>query len=118
MDAPADWFPRHMAAPLVEAMTDTPVVCLLGPRQCGKSTLARRAFPVRPYYPFDDDPLRERAASAPRGFAAGLPDRATLDEIQRVPALLSAIKMAVDEARRPGGFLLTGSPKLLLFSSG
>ena len=117
MDAPADWFPRHMSAPLVEAMTDTPVVCLLGPRQCGKSTLARRAFPDRPYYSFDDGTLRDRAASDPRGFVAGLPDRATLDEIQRVPALLSAIKMAVDEARRPGRFLLTGSANLLLLPS-
>ncbi len=103
-----------MAVPLAEAMTDTPVVCVLGPRQCGKSTLVRRAFPDRPYYSFDDDTLRERATSDPRGFVAGLPDRATLDEIQRVPALLSAIKMAVDEARRPGRFLLTGSANLLL----
>jgi predicted AAA+ superfamily ATPase len=114
MDAPADWVPRHMAAPLAEAITDTPVVCVLGPRQCGKSTLVRRACPDRPYYSFDDDTLRERAASDPRGFVAGLPDRSTLDEIQRVPALLSAIKMAVDEARRPGRFLLTGSANLLL----
>ncbi|MDP2707800.1 MAG: AAA family ATPase, partial [Burkholderiales bacterium] len=106
-----------MSAPLVEAMTDTPVVCLLGPRQCRKSTLARRAFPDRPYCSFDDDTLRDRAASDPRGFVAGLPDRATLDEIQRVPALLSAIKMAVDEARRPGRFLLTGSANLLLLPS-
>ncbi len=117
MDALADWFPRPMAAPLAEAMSDTPVVCLLGPRQCGKSTLARRAFPERPYYSFDDDTLRERAASDPRGFVAGLPEGVTLDEIQRVPALLSAIKMAVDEARRPGRFLLTGSANLLLLPS-
>ena len=97
MDAPAGWFPRHMAAPLAEAMKDTPVVCLLGARPSGKSTLARRAFPDRPYYSFDDDTLRQRAASDPRGFVAGLPDSATLDEIQRVPTLLSAIKMAIDE---------------------
>src|SRR3989304_6469026 len=110
MDAPADWFPRHMAAPLVEAMTDTPVVCILGPRQCGKSTLARRAFPDRPYYSFDDDTLRDRAASDPRGFVAGLPDRPTLDEIQRGPALLSALKMAVDEAPPAGRLPVAGPP--------
>lgn len=117
MDAPADWYARHMAEPLAVAMTDTPVVCLLGPRQSGKSALVRRAFPNRPYYSFDDDELRKRAASDPRGFVAGLPDSATLDEIQRVPALLSAIKIAVDEVRRPGRFLLTGSANLLLLPS-
>ncbi|MFM9971037.1 MAG: ATP-binding protein [Burkholderiales bacterium] len=117
MDASADWFARHMATPLAEAMTDTPVVCLLGPRQCGKSTLARRAFPGRPYFSLDDDTLRERAALDPRGFVAALPDNATLDEIQRAPALLPSIKMAVDEARQPGRFLLTGSANLLLLPS-
>ena len=97
-----------MAGPLAEAMADTPVVCLLGPRQSGKSTLARRAFPQREYFSFDDETLRERAAADPAGFLAGLPASATLDEIQRVPTLLPAIKMAVDEERRPGRFLLTG----------
>jgi hypothetical protein len=106
-----------MTAPLKAALADTPVVCLLGPRQSGKSTLARRAFPGRPYYTFDDTTLRERAAADPAGFVAGLPDTVTLDEIQRVPTLLPAIKMAVDEDRRPGRFLLTGSANLLLLPS-
>jgi len=117
MDASPAWLPRHSAAPLREALADTPVVCLLGPRQSGKSTLVRRAFPGRPYFTFDDATLRERAVADPVGFVAGLPRTVTLDEIQRVAALLPAIKLAVDEDRRAGRFLLTGSANLLLLPS-
>jgi hypothetical protein len=117
LDAPSDWLPRPAAAALRAALDDTPVVCLLGPRQCGKSTLVRRALPDRPYFTFDDATLQGRAAADPVGFVAALPGTVTLDEIQRVPALLPAIKMAVDEHRRPGRFLLTGSANLLLLPS-
>lgn len=106
-----------MATPLAEAMTDTPVVCLLGPRQSGKSSLVRRAFPERAYVTFDDTALREAAAGDPTGFVAKLPDVVTLDEVQRTPGILPAIKMAVDESRRSGRFLLTGSANLLLLPS-
>lgn len=95
-------------------MRDTPVVCLLGPRQCGKSTLARRFDPKRAYYTFDDPTLFDFATADPVGFLASLPETVTLDEIQRVPALLPVIKVAVDRDRRPGRFLLTGSANLLL----
>lgn len=114
MNAPPDWIPRHIAPMLTEAMADTPVVCILGARQCGKSTLARHFDAARPYYTFDDAKLRELAAVDPAGFLASLPDALTLDEIQHAPALLPAIKMAVDRDRRPGRFLLTGSANLLL----
>lgn len=113
MDAPADWIPRHAAAALAEALADTPVVCLLGPRQSGKSTLARHADSERPYYTFDDDAVRGAALTDPAGFLASLPGTLTLDEIQRAPTLLPAIKRAVDRDRRPGRFLLTGSANLL-----
>ena len=112
-----DWLPRHATMPLVGALRDSPVVCLLGPRQSGKSALVRRIDPARPYFTFDDPALAAAAAADPAGLVAGLPEVATLDEIQRAPALLPAIKRAVDRDRRPGRFLLTGSANLLLLSS-
>lgn len=113
MDDP-QWYPRRLAERLEEALAETPVVCLLGPRQCGKSALAARLGPGRAYVTFDDGALRQAATADPAGFLAALPDPVTLDEIQHVPALLPAIKMAVDRDRRPGRFLLTGSADLLL----
>ncbi len=96
-----------------EAMKDTPVVCLLGPRQCGKSTLARSFDPSRQYLSLDDVDLLAAATRDPKGFIGQLPDAVTLDEIQRAPDLLLTIKRTVDEDRRPGRFLLTGSANLL-----
>ncbi len=114
MDDAASWLPRPVMASLAEALGDSPVVCLLGPRQSGKSALARRLDPARPYLTFDDAGLLTAAAADPAGFLAGLPPVVTLDEIQRVPALLPAIKLSVDRNRKAGRFLLTGSANLLL----
>ncbi len=94
-------------------MKDTPVVCLLGPRQCGKSTLARTYDPARQYLTLDDPNLLAAAIKDPGGFISQFPGKITLDEVQRAPELLLAIKRAVDENRRPGRFLLTGSANLL-----
>jgi predicted AAA+ superfamily ATPase len=102
-------------APVVqEALSDTPVVCLLGPRQSGKTTLARQLAPDRAFVSLDEHNYYQTAMADPAGFIAGLPDEVTLDEVQRVPELLPAIKRAVDRDRRPGRFLLTGSAHLLL----
>jgi len=108
------WIPRHAVQSLARALGDSPVVCVLGPRQSGKSTLVRRLDPARPYVTFDDPALLGAASADPVGFVAGLPPAVTLDEIQRVPGLLPAIKMSVDRDRRSGRFLLTGSANLLL----
>lgn len=107
-------FARPIAASLRAALKDTPVVCLLGPRQSGKSTLARTLAPRFAYVSFDDAATLAFAQSDPAGFVAALPDPVILDEVQRVPELLRTIKLAVDQDRRPGRFVLTGSANLLL----
>lgn len=108
-----EYIPRHLTPMLREALADTPVVCLLGPRQSGKSTLARHCDPERSYINLDDRNYLALAQSDPEGFIDGLPERVTIDEIQRVPELTLAIKRNVDGRRRPGRFLLTGSANLL-----
>ncbi len=105
---------RLLAPSLYTALADTPVVCLLGPRQSGKSTLARTLEPRYTYVTFDDAAALSFAQTDPVGFVAALPDPVILDEVQRVPELLRSIKLAVDRDRRPGRFLLTGSANLLL----
>ena len=96
------------------ALADTPVVCLLGPRQCGKSTLAGTFSPQFSAVTLDDSALLATARSDPDGFVGALPASVIIDEIQRAPELLRAIKASVDRDRRPGRFLLTGSANLLL----
>ena len=96
-----------------EALADTPVVLIVGPRRVGKTTLARRmAEAGRTYLTLDDQTALDAAHSDPAGFIRGL-DRAIVDEIQRAPELLLAIKKTVDEDYRPGRFLLTGSANVM-----
>ncbi|MBQ9344789.1 MAG: ATP-binding protein [Kiritimatiellae bacterium] len=89
--------------------TEFPVVSIYGPRQSGKTTLARMAFPGKPWVSLEDPDVRSRAAHDPRGFLASYPDGAVFDEIQRTPDLLSYLQGVVDADRRPGRFILTGS---------
>ena len=109
-------FPRFARAKLLEALADTPVVLLHGPRQSGKTSLAREiAEPAGyGYLTFDDDNLAAAARADPVGFTAGLPPRMVLDEIQRVPEIFTSLKAVVDKDRMPGRFLLTGSANVLL----
>lgn len=108
--------PRFSAHALGEALTDAPVVLIHGPRQCGKTTLALEIAKSKgyAYFSFDDAVALGAAATDPVGFVADLPEHSILDEVQRVPALFTAIKAAVDRGRRPGRFLLTGSANVLL----
>jgi predicted AAA+ superfamily ATPase len=108
--------PRFVLPRLIEALEDTPVVLIHGPRQCGKTTLARAVGDAagHAYVSFDGDVLRASAQADPVGFVADLPDKVVLDEVQRVPALFTALKAAVDRDRRPGRFILTGSANVLL----
>lgn len=94
------------------ALADTPAVCLIGPRQCGKSTLAC-TFADRTYLTLDNEALLTTARSDPAGFVASLPPRVTIDEVQRAPELLRSLKLSIDRDRQPGRFLLTGSADVL-----
>ncbi len=107
-------YPRYLQSRVSEALQDTPVVCLLGPRQVGKSTLCQQLDSKRSYFTFDDHTTLLAVQQDPTGFVQSLPERVTLDEVQRVPELLLAIKAEVDRNRKPGRFLLTGSANLLL----
>ena len=106
-------YPRLIGPRIAEAMTDTPVVLLAGPRQAGKTTLVRQISDGgRRYLTLDDGLTLLSAREDPVGMIRSL-DSAVIDEIQRAPALLLAIKKSVDEDRRPGRFLLTGSANLM-----
>src|SRR5437588_264750 len=108
---------RNLCDRLLLALSDTPVVLINGARQTGKSTLVQSpevAEPGRRYLTFDDRSVLAAAKGDPGGSIAGLMTPVTLDEVQHVPELFSAIKIAVDRKREPGRFLLTGSADVLL----
>lgn len=107
-------YPRHIEPRLLDALTDTPAVMISGPRQAGKTTLVRRvasSLGMR-YLTLDDETTGLAAVEDPSGMIR-VQDRAVIDEIQRAPQLLLAIKKSIDEDRRPGRFLLTGSANLM-----
>ena len=106
-------FKRFVERRAEEALLDTPVVLIVGPRRAGKTTLVKKMGEAgRTYVTLDDQTVLEAAQADPAGFIRGL-DLAIIDEIQRAPDLLLAIKKTVDEDYRPGRFLLTGSANVL-----
>jgi len=126
-------YPRFAERRLTEALEDSPVALIHGPRQCGKTTLAQMVCapehlasggrpsrvlltgsPSYTYLTFDDTVTRESAEADPMGFVADLPEWVIMDEVQRVPGLFAALKVEVDRRRVPGRFLLTGSSNVLL----
>ena len=109
-------YPRHLRPRVLEALSDSPVVLIHGPRQCGKTTLARLVADEvgLAYFTFDDDVQRAAAQADPVGFVADMPEQAVLDEVQRVPGLFTSLKAAVDTRREPGRYILTGSANVLL----
>lgn len=138
---PPRFYPRLIEQKLTESLSDSPVVLIHGPRQCGKTTLAQltcaphhldsetsfvspKNIPTRAkrsnqlaeysYFTFDDNALLEAAQADPIGFVYDLPERVILDEIQRVPELFDIIKIVIDRERTAGRFLLTGSTNVLL----
>jgi predicted AAA+ superfamily ATPase len=113
---PASTYERLLAPRLREALRDTPAVLVHGPRQSGKSTLARAVGEPLGYryFTFDADDVLTAARSDPAGFVAALPAKTILDEVQRVPELFTSLKAAIDARRSPGRFILTGSANVLL----
>ncbi len=94
-----------------------PVLTITGPRQSGKTTLSRLLFPEKPYVNLENLDERSVATADPRGFLKNYPKGAILDEIQRVPELVSYIQGIVDEKNTPGMFILTGSQQLEISAS-
>lgn len=108
--------PRLLAPRLREALADSPAVLIHGPRQSGKTTLARVVGEPKGYryVTFDDEAVLDAARHDPIGFVSGLPPKVILDEVQRAPGLFLALKLAIDQSRTPGRFILTGSANVLL----
>lgn len=107
---------RDAAKTLRRLARGFPVVAITGPRQAGKTTLARQVFADKPYITLEDPEEREFALSDPRRFLLRFPEGAILDEVQRCPELLSYLQGVVDERRRMGEFVLTGSQQFGLLS--
>ena len=108
---------RLLARPLRRLAGRHPVVTVTGPRQSGKTTLCRAVFPRTPYVSLEPPDQRELARDDPRAFLARYPKGAVIDEVQRVPELLSYVQERVDHDRRAGQFILTGSQQLGLVAA-
>ena len=111
---------RSITPLLLEALAESRAVGVLGPRQVGKTTLVRDLLGTASsprYLTLDDPATREAARLDPTGFVADLEGPTTIDEIQRVPDLLLAIKVRLDRETRPGQFLITGSADILTLPS-
>ena len=106
--------PRILSEKIKANAASYPVVAIVGPRQSGKTTLVRECFPNRLYRSLEDLDIREFAEQDPRGFLNQMPDGGIIDEIQRVPHLLSYIQTIVDQTQKPGMFILTGSNQFVL----
>jgi predicted AAA+ superfamily ATPase len=107
---------RTLQGKLRELARHFPAVTVTGPRQSGKTTLCRATFPSHAYVSLEAPDVREFARTDPRGFLAPLRDGAILDEVQRVPSLLSYLQPEVDADARPGRFILTGSANIALLA--
>ena len=110
-------FRREIQGEVLQAAKEYPVVTIIGPRQSGKTTLAKELFTQKPYFSLEDPDVRRYAQVDPRAFLANSPDGAILDEFQNVPELLSYLQGVVDRDKRNGHFILTGSQNFLLMES-
>ncbi|MFN7834350.1 MAG: ATP-binding protein [Burkholderiaceae bacterium] len=107
--------PRQAAATLQRLAKGFPIVALTGPRQSGKTTLAKALFADKPYVSLENPDAREFAVADPKRFLARFPQGVVIDEIQRVPALFSWLQGWVDERQVMGDVVVTGSAQFELF---
>jgi len=107
-------FKRNLATVIKKSAQQYPIVTLIGPRQSGKTSLAKKLFPEKAYVNLEPLDIRAAAQADPRKFLRKLPEGGIIDEIQRVPELLSYIQTIVDEHDIPGEFILTGSHQVAL----
>lgn len=110
-------YPRQARQTLERLARGFPVLALTGPRQSGKTTLARATFPDKPYVSLENPDERDFAEQDPKRFLARFPEGAILDEVQRCPELLSWLQGIVDERQVMGQFVLTGSAQFDLIAS-
>jgi len=108
---------REIAEQFKSLQKQYPIVAVIGPRQSGKTTLVKKHCGNKPYVNLEDIENRDFAINDPKGFLAGYPEGAIIDEVQRVPDLLSYMQVIVDEAKQNGQFILTGSQNFLLMES-
>ncbi len=108
---------RTLQKNIIKAAHQYPVITITGPRQSGKTTLARATFADYDYVSLEDPEIRSFAGEDPRGFLGQFKNNVVLDEVQRTPDLFSYIQTIVDSEDRPGRFVLTGSQNFLLLSS-
>ena len=108
---------RDLAPELAKAATRAPSITLTGPRQSGKTMLCRALFPEHPYRTLEAPDERAFAAEDPRAFLTQFPDGAVIDEVQRVPELLSYLQGIIDKNPAPGRWVLSGSQNLSLLES-
>ncbi|MEZ4687607.1 MAG: ATP-binding protein [Bacteroidia bacterium] len=108
------FFQRNATDKLLELASQFKAVAVMGPRQSGKTTLVRACFPDKEYVSLENPQMRRFAQDDPAGFIGTYKDGAILDEIQRVPELLSWLQQVLDESNERGKFILTGSNNMLL----
>lgn len=110
-------FKRSLTTYIKKLATKYPVITLVGPRQSGKTTLVKSAFPNKIYVNMEDSDNRSLATLDPKSFMEHYPEGAILDEVQRTPNLLSYIQVKVDETDKKGMFILTASHQAALHSA-
>jgi predicted AAA+ superfamily ATPase len=111
------WIERDIEPELMYLASQYPVVMITGPRQAGKTSLARKTFPEKPYFSFENPDVREQVMADPRAFFSANPNGAIIDEFQRYPDILSYMQGIVDEKKQKGQFILTGSNNVTMLGN-